>query len=118
MSTLLTSSPVNIRKELLDIVLKDLRGPAEGPEEIIKEQTVSDRYVHAEMDRAVASIYGWNDLELGHGFHETAQGVRFTVSESARRESRRSKVGEGTEVEGGVHVRGSDGVVIKGTHER
>jgi len=25
-------------------------------------------------------------LDLGHGFHETAQGIRFTVSESARRE--------------------------------
>ena len=45
MSSLLSSSPINIRQELLDIVLKDLRGPAEGPEEIIKEQTVRDRYV-------------------------------------------------------------------------
>lgn len=44
------------------------------------------RELHVEMDRAVASAYGWDDLELGHGFHETAQGVRFTVSESARRE--------------------------------
>jgi len=25
-------------------------------------------------------------LDLGHGFHETAQGIRFTVSEAARRE--------------------------------
>ena len=45
MSSLLSSSPINIRQELLEIVLKDLRGPAEGPEEIIKEQTVRDRYV-------------------------------------------------------------------------
>jgi hypothetical protein len=40
-----TIAPTQIRSELLDIVLKDLRGPAEGPEEIIKEQTVRDRYV-------------------------------------------------------------------------
>jgi hypothetical protein len=38
-------APTQIRSELLDIVLKDLRGPVEGPEEIIKEQTVRDRYV-------------------------------------------------------------------------
>lgn len=38
------------------------------------------------MDQAVAAAYGWDDLELGHGFHETKQGVRFTISEPARRE--------------------------------
>jgi hypothetical protein len=44
------------------------------------------RKLHVEMDRAVAAAYGWNDLDLGHGFHETPQGVRFTISEAARRE--------------------------------
>ena len=34
----------------------------------------------------VAAAYGWSDLNLGHGFHETKQGVRFTISEPARRE--------------------------------
>ena len=29
---------------------------------------------------------GWADLELGHDFHETKQGVRFTISEPARRQ--------------------------------
>jgi hypothetical protein len=38
------------------------------------------------MDQAVAAAYGWNDLDLGHGFHDTKQGVRYTVSEPARRE--------------------------------
>ena len=38
------------------------------------------------MDRAVAQAYGWDDLDLGHGFHETRQGVRFTISEAARQE--------------------------------
>lgn len=33
-------SPNQIRSELLDIVRKDLRGPANGTEEIITEQTV------------------------------------------------------------------------------
>ena len=44
------------------------------------------RELHVEMDRAVAAAYGWGNLDLGHGFHETAQGVRFTISEAARRD--------------------------------
>ena len=44
------------------------------------------RDLHVEMDNAVASAYGWSDLDLGHGFYETKQGTRFTISESARRE--------------------------------
>jgi hypothetical protein len=38
------------------------------------------------MDNIVAVAYGWSDLDLGHGFHESPQGVRFTISEPARRE--------------------------------
>lgn len=44
------------------------------------------RDLHIEMDQAVSAAYGWTDLELCHGFHETKLGVRFTISESARRE--------------------------------
>jgi hypothetical protein len=44
------------------------------------------RQVHVEMDNAVAAAYGWSDLDLDHGFHETKQGVRYTISEAARRE--------------------------------
>ena len=44
------------------------------------------RELHIEMDQAVAAAYGWDELYLGHGFHETKQGVRFTLSEPARRE--------------------------------
>jgi hypothetical protein len=38
------------------------------------------------MDEAVARAYGWDDLRLEHGFHQTKQGLRFTISEAARRE--------------------------------
>ena len=52
--------------------------------------TVADiielRCLHAEMDGAVIAAYGWQDLNLGHGFHETKQGIRYTISEAARRE--------------------------------
>jgi hypothetical protein len=44
------------------------------------------REIHSEIDRSVAEAYGWDDISLDHGFHDTAQGVRFTISASARRE--------------------------------
>lgn len=44
------------------------------------------RDLHIEMDKAVAAAYGWSDLDLGHGFHETKQGMRYTISEPARKE--------------------------------
>ena len=43
------------------------------------------RALHEEMDQAVAAAYGWSDLDLGHGFHATKQGERYTISELARR---------------------------------
>ncbi len=56
-----------------------------GPQEVA-EDIVQLRKLHKEMDEAVAKAYGWDDLELGHGFHETKQGLRYTISEVARRE--------------------------------
>jgi hypothetical protein len=50
------------------------------------EPDVEDlRRLQVEMDYAVAAAYGWTDLDLGHGFHETKQGIRYTISEAARR---------------------------------
>ena len=43
------------------------------------------RALHEEMDQTVAAAYGWSDLDLGHGFHATKQGARYTFSEPARR---------------------------------
>jgi hypothetical protein len=42
------------------------------------------RQLHVEMDRRVAEAYGWHDLDLGHDFHQMKQGLRFTISETAR----------------------------------
>lgn len=49
-------------------------------------EVVRLRDLHAEVDDAVLAAYGWGDLSLDHGFHETKQGVRFTVSAGVRRE--------------------------------
>lgn len=54
------------------------------------EETAADiqklRELRVEMDYTVAAAYDWTDLNLGHGFHETKQGLRYTICESARRE--------------------------------
>jgi hypothetical protein len=52
----------------------------------IADDIVLLRELHKEMDKAVGQAYGWDDLLLGHGFHETKQGLRYTISEEARRE--------------------------------
>ena len=38
------------------------------------------------LKKVVLTAYGWDDLKLGHDFHQTKQGLRFTISESVRRE--------------------------------
>jgi hypothetical protein len=45
------------------------------------------REFHVEMDSQVAAAYNWTELDLGHDFHETKQGIRFTISDKARRET-------------------------------
>ncbi|HZN20592.1 MAG TPA: DNA methyltransferase [Micromonosporaceae bacterium] len=44
------------------------------------------RAIHVEIDHAVAEAYGWHDLVLDHGFHETRQGVRYTIGPAVRQE--------------------------------
>ena len=69
------------RQEGLTKTYNRFHDPDDGSTDIQKL-----RDLHVEMDKAVAAAYGWNDLDLGHGFHETKQGLRFTISEPARRE--------------------------------
>ncbi len=69
------------RQEGLTATYNRFHDPAETAEDIAHL-----RRLHVEMDNAVAAAYGWQDLPLGHGFHETAQGLRYTISEAARRE--------------------------------
>lgn len=69
------------RQEGLTTTYNRFHNPAEHSADIQRL-----RELHVEMDNAVAAAYGWNDLQLAHGFHETAQGIRFTLSEEARGE--------------------------------
>ncbi len=45
------------------------------------------RDLHAAMDRAILTCYGWTDLDPAHGFHQNERGqTRYTISPTARRE--------------------------------
>jgi hypothetical protein len=68
------------RKDGLTKIYNCFHDPAEKWPDI-----VGLRELHREMDQAVAVAYGWTDLDFGHGFHETKQGIRYTISDSARR---------------------------------
>ncbi|MCA1606603.1 MAG: BREX-1 system adenine-specific DNA-methyltransferase PglX, partial [Acidobacteria bacterium] len=42
------------------------------------------RKIHVELDEALISAYGWDDVPLKHGFHTYRQMRRWTVSPAAR----------------------------------
>ncbi|WP_211328693.1 Eco57I restriction-modification methylase domain-containing protein [Thermomonospora umbrina] len=42
------------------------------------------REIHVEVDVATINAYGWEDIDLGHGFHIYRQMERWSVSPSAR----------------------------------
>jgi hypothetical protein len=53
------------------------------------ERIVALRLGLKQLDEAVVSVYGWDDLDLGHDFHDVpylpeSDRVRFTISEAAR----------------------------------
>jgi len=45
-------------------------------------------------DAAVSAVYGWEDLDLEHGFYDLGRGPRFTVSPAARKEMLRRLLAE------------------------
>ncbi|RMF59883.1 MAG: hypothetical protein D6748_05345 [Calditrichaeota bacterium] len=55
-----------------------------------------------EMDNAILACYGWEDLNLDHGFYENERGkTRYTISPDARREVLKRLVQLNLEVEEG-----------------
>jgi hypothetical protein len=71
-----------MRQEGLTKTYNHFHNPDEHASDIVKL-----RELHKEMDEAVVHAYGWDDLKLEHGFHEVKQGLRYTISEEARREA-------------------------------
>ncbi|MBS3910105.1 MAG: TetR family transcriptional regulator [Actinobacteria bacterium] len=66
------------REEGLTTIHNRLNNPNEKDSEI---QLM--RQLQAEMDNTVVAAYGWDDLILDHGFYETKQGLRYTISREA-----------------------------------
>ena len=75
------ASLMALRGEGLTQTYNRLHNPGEKSEDVVRLRTL-----HLNLDQAVAAAYGWKELDLGHGFHQTKQGLRYTISESARRE--------------------------------
>ena len=67
------------RREGLTAVYNRFHDRGETSEDIVRL-----RMLHEEMDHAVATAYGWGDLDLGRGFHTTKEGDRCTLSIAAR----------------------------------
>ena len=42
------------------------------------------RQLHSNLDEAAAAAYGWDDIDLDHGFHTYRQMTRWTITPEAR----------------------------------
>jgi hypothetical protein len=107
-------SIIQARQEGLTATYNRFHNPRESAEDIQRL-----RALHCEMDEAVAAAYGWQDLALGHDFHETKQGTRYTISEEARREVlgrllRLNHERYAREVAAGLHEKGAKSARAKG----
>jgi hypothetical protein len=54
--------------------------------DVVQKDVDNLRELHRQLDYAVTEVYGWQDLQLKHGFHQTPLGVRFTIGPTARTE--------------------------------
>lgn len=81
------------------------------------------RTLHVNLDAVVIKSYGWDDLNLDHGFLNTKQGIRFTISEAARIEvlrrlSELNRQRYEEEVAQGVHSDATQSVYPRATRAR
>jgi hypothetical protein len=65
--------------------LTDLYNLVHSKSEIASDIEVI-RAAHMEVDQAMANAYGWTDLDLKHDFHDTPQGLRFSIAPDVRAE--------------------------------
>jgi hypothetical protein len=69
------------REEGLTTTYNRVHNPDEQADDIARL-----RELHVELDLAVSDAYGWSDLDLGHDFHDTKFGTRFTFAPVPRQE--------------------------------
>ncbi len=58
-------------------------------EDVTSEEIEKFRNLQVEMDKCVIESYGWGDIDLGHGFYDTKDGIRFTMNFGVRSELQR-----------------------------
>lgn len=69
------------RQEGLTTTYNRVHNPDETADDIVRL-----REIHVALDHAVRDAYGWSDLDLDHGFHDTKFGTRFTFAPVPRQE--------------------------------
>jgi hypothetical protein len=75
-------------RSFLNIAAPEIR---ERVEDELGQRKLELRRLHRELDLAIRDAYGWQDLDLGHDFHEVEtlsenDRVRYTISPAARKE--------------------------------
>lgn len=78
-------------RELSPAIVAQVSRKPENEAELGFEGLLELRRFHRELDLAVRDAYGWQDLDLGHDFHEVEtlpenDRVRYTISPAARKE--------------------------------
>jgi hypothetical protein len=63
--------------------MTDLLNDVHDPEKA-NAGVVSLRELHQELDESAMAAYGWGDVRVDLGFHETPQGVRYTLDPLSR----------------------------------
>ncbi|QQD22782.1 ATP phosphoribosyltransferase regulatory subunit [Oceanospirillaceae bacterium ASx5O] len=69
------------RQEGLTKIYNRFHDPKERGDDIVEF-----RLLQINLDRAVIKCFGWGEIDLNHGFHETKQGLRYTICEKSRLE--------------------------------
>ena len=69
------------RQEGLTKTYNRVHAPDEHADDIVRL-----REIHVSLDNVVRDAYGWDDLDLGHDFHDTKFGMRFTFAPEPRQE--------------------------------
>ena len=91
--------------------MTDVYNLIHDPSERSDERIEQLRDLHVGLDLAVRDVYGWSDLDLGHGFHDVrGRGIRFTFSpetadEALGRLLELNKKRYEAEVAAGLHTR-------------
>jgi hypothetical protein len=67
------------RQQGITAIYNRVHDPGEESDDSLKLRTL-----HSKLDVALLAAYGWQDVELNHDIRNTEEGLRFSISDSAR----------------------------------